>query len=81
MCSIPLYIPARLNESIGLFSPGYLYFSPFPIFPPSHPYRGSKKNLSSVSRNVWNSKEMTLATTLRGHIGTSVGGCEHLLAN
>ena len=59
----------------------FLFFFPF-IFPPSHPHQHSKNKgfILCKQKCVELKGILTLATALRGHVGTSVGGHEHLPA-
>lgn len=72
MFCIQIYIPARLNESFAVFSPGYLYFflSPFPSL--SHQGSGKKAFILCEHNCVELKGNLPLATTLRSHVGTSI---------
>lgn len=54
--------------------PSLYFLHPFP-HSLTHTSRVERKDLLSVSRIMWNLKELTLATTPKCHVGTSVGRC------
>lgn len=84
MCNIQLstYLPGSTNAL--QYSPRAIYipFLSFLISPPFHPHQDSgKKGFILCKENHVELKgNLTLTTTLRGHVSTGVGGCEPLFA-